>query len=279
MNRSGVSGAILVALLSLAAAPGLAQDPAAPAEVFARGNRHYEAGEYEEAIASYTKLVERGVVNSDLYYNLANAYYKTGMTGPAMLFYERAARLAPRDEDVVENRRLLRSLLRDRQFVAAPGMLQRILSWLPRRLTTRELLALSVALYLAFILLAMLFVLRERRWVSRMYGTLSLLSPGRLLGLEKTGDFLLAMTVVFVLLAATAGTTVHRYRMESERRDAVVMEEEVPVYSGPSTDATLQFKIHAGTVVRVTEARRRWVEIELPGELSGWVRSDATERI
>jgi hypothetical protein len=149
----------------------------------------------------------------------------------------------------------------------------------PRRLTTRELAVLSVGFYLLFVLLAASFVLRERRWVSRAYGALSLASPGRLLGLEKTGDFILAMLVVFVLLATTAGTTVSRYRMESKQHGAVVLEEEVAVYSGPSTDATLQFKIHAGTTVRVTEAHDAWVEIELPGELSGWIRSDAMERI
>ena len=59
----------------------------------------------------------------------------------------------------------------------------------------------------------------------------------------------------------------------------MVLEEEVAVYSGPSTDATLQFKVHEGTTVRVTEAHADWVEIELPGDLSGWIRSNAMERI
>jgi tetratricopeptide (TPR) repeat protein len=274
-----LKGIGLAAALMAFAAPSFAQDPGSAVSVFEEANRLYEAGEYEEAIASYTALVERGAVDADLYYNLGNAYYKTGTIGPAMLFYERAARLAPRDEDIAENRRLVRSLVRDRQFVATPGVVQRMLSWLPDRLTTRELVGLSVGLYLLFMSIAIVFVLRERRWVSRMYGTLSLLSPGRLLGLEKTGDFLLAMLLVFVLFAVTAGTTASRYRTELQRSEAVVMEEEVPVYSGPSTDATLQFKIHAGTIVRVTEARPRWVEIELPGELSGWIRSDVSERI
>jgi hypothetical protein len=59
----------------------------------------------------------------------------------------------------------------------------------------------------------------------------------------------------------------------------VVLQEEVPVYGGPTTQATLQFKIHEGTLTRVADVRPGWVEIELPGELSGWVRSDALERI
>jgi len=256
-----------------------AQDPASPVEVFTEGNRQYEAGEYEAAVLAYSTLVQRGVVDADLYYNLGNAYYKLGMLGPAMLYYERASRLAPRDEDIAGNRNLLRSLLRDRQFLESPGLMKRAVSWVPHRLTTPELAGLSVVFYLLFIALAAAFVLRGRRRVSRWYATLSLASPGRLLGLEKTGDFILAMFVVFVLFATTAGTTAARYRMESQKQGAVVMEEEAAVYSGPSTDATLQFKIHAGTTVRVTEAHSDWVEIELPGELSGWIRTDAMERI
>lgn len=276
MKRLAVITALMVAVLS---AVVLAQDPASPIEVFTQGNRHYEEGAYEAAIESWSTLVERGVVDADLYYNLGNAYHEVGMMGPAMLFYERAARLAPRDEDIAENRGLMRSLLRDRQFLESPGLLKRTVSWVPRRLTTRELAGLSIAFYLLLILIAVAFVLRDRRTVSRLYSTLSLASPGRLLGLEKTGDFVLAMVVVVMVLAVTAGTTAARYRVESQKRGAVVLEEEVAVYSGPSTDATLQFKIHAGTTVRVTEARVDWVEIELPGELSGWIRSDAMERI
>ena len=103
-----------ITVMVMSALPVLvwAQDPAAPVEVFTQGNRHYDAGEYEAAIESYSTLVQRGVVDAHLYYNLGNAYYKAGMLGPAMLFYERAARLAPRDEDIAENRGLLRSLLR-----------------------------------------------------------------------------------------------------------------------------------------------------------------------
>ena len=281
MRRLTLTTVLVVSALSLWARPVRvgAQDPAAPVEVFTRGNRHYEAGKYEAAIESYSTLVQRGVVDAHLYYNLGNAYYKAGMMGPAMLSYERAARLAPRDEDITENRGLLRSLLRDRQFLESPGLVTRAVSWVPRRLTTRELAGLSIAFYLLLVLIAAGFVLRERPFVSRWYRTLSLASPGRLLGLEKTGDFVLAMFVVSVLLATTAGTTAARYRMESQRWGAVVLEEEVPVYSGPSTDATLQFNVHEGTTVRVTETHAGWVEIELPGELSGWIRSDAMERI
>ncbi|MFH1755176.1 MAG: hypothetical protein ABIA59_05680, partial [Candidatus Latescibacterota bacterium] len=55
-------------------------DPAAqnsqdPHALFAQGNSLYEQGDFESAGEVYASLIERNVVDKDLYYNLANAYF------------------------------------------------------------------------------------------------------------------------------------------------------------------------------------------------------------
>lgn len=248
-------------------------------ELFVRGNQLYEAGEFEEATELYEQAVGRGAVSAELYYNLGNAYYKSGNLGRSVLNYERSMRLAPRDADVRANLHLVRSMLRDRQFVEAPGVVQRTATWLHGRLSVSESLVVTSLLYLVLIGVAIVFVFRNTKFISRVYPKISLVSPGRFLGLDKTQDFVLAMATLSLLLIASGTSTLKKHREVNSHRAAIVVQEEVPVYSGPSAESTLQFKIHEGTRVSTGETRPGWVQIHLPGDLSGWIGNGSVESI
>lgn len=248
-------------------------------QLFARGNQLYEAGEFEEAVEVYQETVDLGASSPELFYNLANAYYKTGDMGRTVLNYERTLRLAPRDEDARANISLVRSMLRDRQFVDEPGAFKRTVTWLYRRLNLRESLFVTSLLYLALMIVAVVFVFRDTSIVSRVYSKISLVSPGRFLGLEKSRDFALAMTTLALLLAVSGASSWNKYRDTSTRRSAIVVRQEAAVYGGPSTESTLQFKVHEGTRVSTGETRAGWIQIHLPGDLSGWIVDRWIERI
>ena len=115
---------ILCFLLSLAlAAVSFAQEPAdslqrvsreAPAEAQASGeqtaeqlwnkaNTAYINGDFHAAADTYEELLSRGVSSMKLYYNLGNAYFKDDRIGKAILYYNRALRLAPGNDDIRYN--------------------------------------------------------------------------------------------------------------------------------------------------------------------------------
>jgi tetratricopeptide (TPR) repeat protein len=276
-------GCTLVAMgLAVAAAPATGTAPASensPRALFERANARYESGEHAEAIGLYRRLVDAGVESAALYYNLGNAYYKVGELGRAILNYERAHRLAPRGVDIAQNLALAHALVRDRQFVGEAGWLRRVVMWPHRNLSTRETFMLTSGWYLLLTLSLLALIFRDTAWVSRLYSRLSMLSPGRLLGLDKTQDFVLAVCTTCLLTAVTGASAYAKYREETERTRGVIVEEEVAVYGGPSSESTLQFKIHEGTVVRIYDERTNWAQIRLPGGLSGWIRRPAAERI
>jgi tetratricopeptide (TPR) repeat protein len=254
--------------------------PGKAAEVFAEANARYEKGDYEEAIRLYNELVEGGVNEADLYYNLGNAYYKNGEIGRAVLSYERAKRFAPRDKDLKSNLELLNTLLRDKQFVRRRNRFLGALVWAYRDLSLDEILVLSSVLYLLLAVLLAAFIFRSRPAVQAVQRRMSMLSPGRLLGLSMRQDFIAAIVVVSLLFAAAAGMSAKKIAEERSRTQAVVVAKEAMVFSAPSEDSTLQFRIHEGTRVKLEEEPRNgWVRITLPGGLSGWIRSSAAERI
>ncbi len=61
-----------------------------------RAAEAYQAEKFAEATQAYQELVTVGVKNSDIFYNLGNAYFKQGDLGRAIVNYRRAKLLAPR---------------------------------------------------------------------------------------------------------------------------------------------------------------------------------------
>ena len=66
---------------------------------------------------------------------------------------------------------------------------------------------------------------------------------------------------------------------EAKRERAVIVAKEIAVFASPTSDATLEFRVHEGTRVIAEKSRSNWVKIRLPGGLDGWVDSAAIERI
>lgn len=247
--------------------------------MFKEGNARYEAGDYDEAVVEYSALVDLGAADKDLFYNLANAFYKTGDLGRAVLFYERARRIAPRDQDIRRNLSLVRTQLRDEQFVREQNRFTRGLVWLHNNLSASEMVVMASCCYFLLCLLGIVFLFRDSKAVSAIYNRMSVISPGRLVGLGKSQDIVFAITVISFLFLSTGFSAWKMMGKETSRGEAVVVDREVSVFSSPTEDTTLQFKIHEGTVVKPREQRPRWTRITLPGGLSGWVSTASIERI
>jgi tetratricopeptide (TPR) repeat protein len=97
-------GFIVLSILMLAGLSAIAFQMTAPSplgsadrQTFERANQLYMAGKYAAATNLYEQLVDKGVTNPDLFFNLANAYSQTGNSEQAAEYYARAAELAPRD--------------------------------------------------------------------------------------------------------------------------------------------------------------------------------------
>ena len=68
----------------------------------------YEAGKYEEALKLYEQSIGLGELDPYLIYNAGNAAFKSTQFPKALAYYEKAARLLPRDERIAFNLKLCR---------------------------------------------------------------------------------------------------------------------------------------------------------------------------
>jgi tetratricopeptide (TPR) repeat protein len=103
-------GFIALSILMLAGLAAIALQMTAPSpleaadrETFERANQLYQAGNYAAATSLYEQLVDKGVTNPDLFFNLATAYSQAGSSEQAAEYYARAAELAPRDASITSH--------------------------------------------------------------------------------------------------------------------------------------------------------------------------------
>ena len=72
-------------------------------ERFEQANEAYNEGLYDQALTGYSAIETEGLESSVLFYNMGNTYYKMKDYPHAILYYEKALKLDPSDEDTRVN--------------------------------------------------------------------------------------------------------------------------------------------------------------------------------
>lgn len=252
-RRSRGLSLLLLALLLAAAAPVAGQSLEQARQWAREGNRAYENGDYPAAIESYRQALESGLRHATVYYNLGNSHYKNGELGQAIHAYLRAQRLAPRDGSIAHNLARARTQMEDQEISThATPMVLRPITWVRDFFSLDEWTRLLLLFLAASAAVAVLGHWRrgEPAWRRRL-----------LLG-------------SLVLVALSTTMTAAQYYRQRVVEQAVVVEPEVQVRSGPGENYDLAFRVHAGLLVDVAQRRGDWVRIDLGGELVGWVPAD-----
>ena len=96
-------------------------------QLYKQANQLYEKKEYPKAAEVY-EIIASKVRNGNVYYNLGNTYFKLGQRGKAILYYERARQLMPRDKDIRGNLRYAISLNKDKQFAPFNSILNNLIT-------------------------------------------------------------------------------------------------------------------------------------------------------
>ena len=227
----------------------LAQD--APA-LFEKGNEQFAKEKYKDAIASYQKIINEGYQSAMVYFNLGNAFYKSGDIPSALLYYEKAHKLAPGDDDINFNIRLANSKTIDK-IEEEPEFF--IVSWwnaLILSFSTHSLALISVLLFIAGfgVLIYYLFAQSVSLKRASFYGSISLLFLG--------------LVTIFI-----ASRQTHYF---DSHHQGIIFGSTVKVKSEPTDTSKDLFVIHEGTKVEVTDTQNGWTKVGLVNGNTGWVR-------
>src|SRR5216110_3742515 len=75
---------------------------------FAKANQEYAQSHFKEAISGYETLIRSGQWSANVFYDLGNAYFRTGDFGRAILNYKRALALEPHHPEAAANLQIAR---------------------------------------------------------------------------------------------------------------------------------------------------------------------------
>lgn len=235
---------ILTALLALAIQAN------ANEALFGKAQTAYDDGRYGEAIVLYTQLLDDGIANGEVHYNLANAFFKDSDLSAAVWHYRKAWYSAPRDPDIRAN--LHFALNAAGAIEPIPGFSERVLS----TLSIEEWILAGVA---GYVLLTLLLLLALR------------LKPAR--------RFLLKLSLIPMSVLLLAGAGWWYWIQYHNRPEWVVTQTEATALFGPVEGSTAHYKIPLGALVRQSSTDSKgWIEVEYDGK-QGWLKSDYISRL
>jgi tetratricopeptide (TPR) repeat protein len=228
-----------------------------PEEIFRQAGLNYENKKYEEAVSLYEALVKIDRVSPEVFYNLGNSYFKLKNIGRAIVNYERALRLVPRDRDVLFNLKLAMSLTVDKIDVPERGFFLRAALFFYDRLNINELTAVVSVFYLIAVILLIFSifmpVLRQKIFYIDM-----------------------GFAGLIIILGILLVSKIHN---ENFVKEGVIISGKADIKSGPGEDYLLQFSLHEGAKARVVKERQNWYEVTLSKDLRGWLPKDNVEII
>jgi len=220
-------------------------------ELFEAGNRAYQAEDFVKAISLYDSIYSEGKHNAALHYNLGNAYFQEGNIGKSILHYEKALKLKPQDDEVLQNLEIAQQKTIDRFEEVPENLFQ------ASRLAIINLLSADNWARLA--LLSLLLA---------TFGLAAYLFSNYL----RLGFITVVAGVSLTLLSLILAWSHQSYL--SKNQGVILLEDSSYVKSGPSESADDVFILHEGTKALRLEQFENWSKIKLPDGKLGWLLSN-----
>lgn len=227
--------------------------------LFTKGNSYYAKAQYKEALNTYQQILNDGYQSAAVYFNMGNASYKTDDIPSALLYYEKAHKLAPGNEDINVNIRFANLKTTDKideapEFFLANWWKAVILSFSVSALSTFSIL---------FLLLGS--------------GVLIIYFFTNSVSIKKS-SFYTSMLLFFlgVLTIFTAGMQISYF---DGHRQAIIFSSSVVVKNGPVEKSGGVFVLHDGTKVNILDNSNGWLKIRLGNGNEGWIKATDVKEI
>ena len=218
---------------------------------FAKANQAYAQGHFKEALDGYEALVRSGQWSANLFYDLGNAYFRTGDFGRAILNYERALSLERHHPEAAANLQIARDGAR------ALEMQQ---GWLERHMqfgsVNQYSTVAAIALWLG-IFVALMLIFARRRSATMM-------------------------TVLIFCFLVCAVSIYAVYTIERGSKGyalAIVTDTDVQARLATADTANSVLALPPGSEIKVLSTRGDWVYAALPNNLRGWIPAKGAEQV
>jgi tetratricopeptide (TPR) repeat protein len=247
---------ILIFILFLMPGLTFAVDPEI---TIAKANKAYADGFYDNAVELYKSVITAGYESVNLYYNLGNACYKQNDFASSILYYEKARKLDPGNEDVNFNLRIANTKITDKIEPIPELFYKRWYKKLIESFSVDKWSRLGLA-FLCLGLVAGLFYVISKNLLIRKAG------------------FWLGIFFVFVSLFSFLFAW-QSYDDIMHRKEAIIFTPTVTIKSSPDEKSIDLFVLHEGAKVELIDNIGTWYEIRIANGSVGWLIASSVEKI
>ena len=224
---------------AVSSAPSFAQ----PDTDFTKANQEFAEGHFKEAISSYEALIHAGQWSANLFYDLGNAYFRTGDFGRAILNYERALALERHHPEAKANLQIARDEARALELQQS-----RPERYLQFASVNQYSFATAIAFWLAIFAMVSL-VFARRRSVT-----------------------LIAMLMFCLLVCAVSIYAVYTLERGAHGSAlAIVTGKDVQARLATADTANSILALPPGSEIKILSTRGDWIYAALPNDLRGWI--------
>lgn len=224
-----------------------------------KADEAYTAGSYDTALEIYNSALDKGYESADLYYNVANCYFRKGELAASILNYERALKLDPSHDDAKHNLEFAESRTVDK--IDSLGSVFLVDWWNAiANITSADAWAwIAISLFVVLLVSLSLYIFVRKMWVRKVGFSVAIVA--------------LFFTIISILCAYT------RYEVDTSKSEAIVFSQTVTIKSSPDSSGNDLFILHEGTKVNIKSTLGEWVEISTSDGNSGWMPASAIEVI
>lgn len=222
-------------------------------------NEFYQNKQYQDAIDTYSILIENGKQTAEIYFNLGNCYYKVEDYTSAILNYERSKRLDPSLKDVDFNLKLSNMQIVDK-IKPIPELF--LFRWYHNLSNFTNSTGWGVII-IVMIWLTIVLVL----------GFIFLSSPN----LKRFSFTLAALCLIFTAIAFIIGSEVKQSELSHD--SAIIFTESVFIKSSPDSESKNLFLLHNGTKVTIHDELNDWYKIKIADGNDGWIQKSEIVKI
>lgn len=227
--------------------------------LFTKANDAYNNEMYTDAIDNYLKIFDAGYESDVLYFNLGNACFKLGDISSAILYYEKAKKLNPNDDDINFNLSVANTKIVDKIEPVPELFFKQWWRSIYNLFDANTWAKISVGgfilffILLAFYLLSKLLIIRKTAFY--------------------TGVIILFLTIFTFVIAS------QKYNVSKNQNEAIVFTPTITVKSSPNPNSVDLFVIHEGSKVSIIEQVGNWCEIKIANGSVGWLPAEALRNI
>jgi tetratricopeptide (TPR) repeat protein len=222
-------------------------------------NKLYSQNDYQQAANLYQKVIENGFESPGLYYNLGNTYFKLDDMPRAILYYEKARKLAPGDDDIQFNLAIANNRIIDKIETVPEAFYVRWWESLVYAFSLDTWGWISLAAFGLMVLMLLVFLLSNVVWI------------------RKTGFW--SGIVFLVLFGISFLLAQQKHNSFSRDHQAIVFTPTVTIKSSPTDSSIDLFVIHEGTKVQLIDHLGDWYEIEIANGSVGWLKEEDIRKI